>query len=69
LERAKSKTKQDDDAQAAANELGAALDEVLLGCSLEEIQRVMDAIGAIIDIKLAQFAELMAELVDRLTPA
>lgn len=53
--------KEDEDMNLAVNELGAALDEVLLGASSSEVLRVIEAIDNVIDVKLAQFIEALAD--------
>ena len=51
----------DPDLKEAVTELGNALDAALLGASSSEVQRIIDAIGNLIDVRIAIFAELAAD--------
>lgn len=50
----------DPDMKEAVNALGNALEAALLGASASEVQAVIDAIGDLVDIRIAMFAELAA---------
>ncbi|MCD2183322.1 hypothetical protein [Rhizobium sp. GN54] len=56
---------EDADESEAVNELGRALDEALLGASSAEVQRVIDAIAALVDVRIAQAAEFAADRLAR----
>lgn len=51
----------DEDLKEAANELGNALQDALLWADKAEVQRVIDAIDALVQVRIAKFAELAAD--------
>lgn len=51
---------EDPDMREAVNELGDALADALLGASPAEVQRVINAIGAFIDMRIVMAMEEMA---------
>lgn len=51
----------DEDLKEAVNELGQALSDALLWAEKREVQRVIDAVDALIQVRIARFAELAAD--------
>ncbi|MDW9726320.1 hypothetical protein GOB91_29165 [Sinorhizobium meliloti] len=51
----------DEDMKEAVNELGNALSDALLWAEKKEVQRLIEAIDALVQVRIAQFAELAAD--------
>lgn len=56
----------DEDMKEAINELGNALAAAMPGASASEVQRIIDSVGMVIDVKTAQFVELLADRAEAL---
>jgi hypothetical protein len=62
-----SKKAEDEDMKAAVNELGDAIEAITLGASSSEVQRLINAIDVLVQVRIAQFAELAADRVEVLS--